>query len=65
MKIYANEMPTKPKDCLFAHKEMISRIFDENKNSIAPIYAYICNINQRVCDLECEKQCNKLRVLMK
>lgn len=62
MKIYVNEVPTKPKDCLFARKEVETNLFNIENGERIPIYAYYCNVNMKRCNLDCGGRCNKLRV---
>ncbi len=57
MKIFVNNIPHKPKDCLFAVNDLLSTVFGE------PRYVHRCTINNRICDLECGKNCNKLRCI--
>lgn len=70
MKIYVNEIPTKPNECLFSKKEKYFDNFLLNTETLrmnkVTIYKYYCNVNGKLCDLDngC-KQCDKLKVLMK
>lgn len=62
MKIYVNKMPTEPKGCLFARKEIDFRLPDE-ENGVTYTYKYLCNVNMKQCNMDCGGKCNKLRVL--
>ena len=61
MKIYVNEMPVTPKDCLFANK-IKSTTIDKDTWDPSPIDLYNCNINMKRCNIDCGGKCNKLRV---
>lgn len=64
MKIYVNEMPTKPKECLFARKEIAHVTVDINTGKRIEIPEYFCNMDMKTCDIYCSDKCNKLRVLI-
>ena len=65
MKIYVNKIPTEPKDCLFARKELDYRIPDIENGRTIYIYKYLCNVNMKPCNIDCGGKCNKLRTLPK
>lgn len=62
MKIYVNEMPTKPKECLFARKEIAHVTIDINTGKRIEIPEYFCNVNMKKCNIDCGGKCNKLRI---
>lgn len=65
MKIYVNEIPTKPEECLFARKEITHITIDINTGKRIVIPEYFCNVNMKKCNIDCSGKCNKLRVLVK
>lgn len=62
MKIYVNEIPVKPKDCLFARKVTDSTLVNIETGKLIPQYKYYCNINMKQCNVDCGGKCNKLRI---
>lgn len=62
MKICVNEIPLKPKDCLFARKEIAHVTIDINTGKRIHIYEYFCNVNMKRCNIDCSGKCNKLKV---
>ena len=65
MKTYVNKMPIEPKDCLFVNKELAyTTIYDVGgKNEKKEFYRYFCNVNGKLCDVDCGGKCNKLKAL--
>ena len=63
MKIYVNEIPEKPEDCLFSRKEKFLDTFTVPNLKKVTLYEYYCNINNKKCNIDCGGKCNKLRVL--
>lgn len=62
MKIFVNNIPKKPEECLFAVKNHITGLELTDKER-ERIFKYRCKVNGKLCDLECGKNCNKLRCI--
>lgn len=62
MKIYVTEIPTEPKKCLFARKEWDKTVLDIDTGQPTVIYHYVCNVNQKLCNVYCGGKCDKLIV---
>lgn len=63
MKIFVNNIPHKPEECLFAVKEKMTTVYNPNTGSGQIVYDYRCNVNGKTCDLKYGKNCNKLRCI--
>ena len=63
MKIFVNNIPNKPEECLFAVKNRITELPGERYGVFEPITKYRCNVNGKQCDLDFGKNCNKLRCI--
>ena len=62
MKIYVTEIPTEAKKCLFSRKEFQAITTDMFTGQPTTVYAYMCNINDKLCNVDCGGKCNKLIV---
>ena len=63
MKIFVNNIPHKPEECLFAVKNLTHKVYSESDKEWVKIEHYSCNVNGKLCDLSCGKNCNKLRCI--
>lgn len=63
MVIFVNNIPNKPDECLFAVKDLVHKVYSEDDMKFIPVYKHRCNVNSKLCDLECGKNCNKLRCI--
>lgn len=62
MRIFVNEAPKEPKECLFV-KKITDTELDLYTGKYTYIDRYYCNVNMKHCDMDCGRNCDKLVVL--
>lgn len=60
MKVYVDDMPEKPGECLF-NIELLKR---DNTKKNGLVFHYGCSMNNKTCDLEKIGKCDKLKCLL-
>lgn len=58
MKVFVNDLPKEPKECLFSVSQI--RIDHTQKNGCS--WSWYCGMDHTPCDLVYEKKCDKLSV---
>lgn len=59
MKVFVDNLPKEPKECLFSIKGF--KTDKAQKNGLSQCYG--CSMNNQLCDFEKDHKCNKLRCI--